>query len=107
MPQEILKQHDANQLFQFIEQWAFNRGLLNKDNSKAQMLKVVEEVGETCSAMLKNNEAKIKDGIGDSFVTLIVLSRQLGYDPIECLNLAYNEIKDRTGKMENGSFIKD
>ena len=25
----------------------------------------------------------------------------------ECLNLAYNEIKDRTGRMINGKFVKD
>jgi hypothetical protein len=25
----------------------------------------------------------------------------------DCINLAYNEIKDRTGSMKNGTFVKN
>lgn len=98
---------DANQLFDFVQQWAFKRGLINPDYSHAQMLKVMEEVGETASALLKKDQDKIIDGIGDCFVTLIILSAQLGLTPTQCLNAAYDEIKDRTGELKNGSFIKD
>ena len=46
------------------------------------------------------------DGIGDTFVTLIILSQQLGLDPKECLEMAYNVIKGRSGKTVNGVFVK-
>ena len=47
------------------------------------------------------------DGIGDSFVTLIILAKQLGLEPAECLEAAWNEIKNRTGKTVNGVFVKN
>jgi NTP pyrophosphatase (non-canonical NTP hydrolase) len=80
---------------------------LERENAPKQMLKVLEEVGETAGALLKSNEDEIKDGIGDSFVTLIILSRQLGLTPEECLEAAWNEIKDRKGKTQGGVFVKD
>ena len=87
--------------------WAQDKGLLEKENATKQMLKVMEEVGETASALLKNDHAKIIDGIGDSFVTLIVLSKQLGLEPLYCLEVAWNEIKNRKGKMVGGTFVKE
>jgi phosphoribosyl-ATP pyrophosphohydrolase len=105
--QPIANNYDANDLFKFVEQWAFKRGLINPEYAYAQMLKVMEEVGETASALAKKDQSKIIDGIGDCFVTLIVLSAQLGLSPTECLNAAYSEIRDRTGKLQNGTYIKD
>ena len=90
-----------------VTQWADDKNILKKENAPKQLLKVMEEVGETAGALLKNKEAEIKRGIGDSFVTLIILSKQLGLEPAECLEAAWNEIKDRTGKTENGVFIKN
>lgn len=90
-----------------VTQWADDKNILKKENAPKQLLKVLEEVGETAGALLKNKEAEIKDGIGDSFVTLIILARQLGLEPADCLEAAWNEIKDRTGKTENGVFIKN
>jgi NTP pyrophosphatase (non-canonical NTP hydrolase) len=96
-----------NELIENVIKWADVRNILQKDNAKNQMLKVVEELGETASAIAKNKPDEIKDGIGDVFVTLIILSKQLGLHPNECLQQAWNEIKDRTGKTINGVFIKD
>ena len=90
-----------------ITNWANDKGLLFNSNYPRQFMKVMEELGETSKAVLKYDEHGIIDGIGDTFVTLIILSRQLGLDPVECLNVAWNEIKDRTGKTVDGSFIKD
>lgn len=98
---------DFNRLIKNVSLWAEDKGILHKDNATKQMLKVVEEVGETCSALAKGREEDIKDGIGDSFVTLIILAEQLGMTPYECLESAWNEIKDRKGKTLNGIFIKD
>ena len=90
-----------------VIEWAFDKGIVEKENAPKQMLKVLEEVGETAGALLKGNEEGIKDGIGDSFVTLIILSRQLGLTPEECLEAAWNEIKDRKGKTQGGVFVKN
>lgn len=51
-------------------------------------------------------EWSLKDAIGDSIVTLIVLCLQLGYDVEECLTIAYNDIKDRKGVMIDDNFVK-
>lgn len=96
------------QLVNNVTKWADDKGLLTKDKSLAQMAKVMEEVGETASALVKNNQGALKDGIGDSFVTLIILAKQNGLEPLECLEAAWNEIKDRKGKVnENGAFVKE
>ena len=94
-------------LIENVSQWAEDKNILKVENAPKQLLKVLEEVGETAGALLKNKEAEIKDGIGDSFVTLIILAKQLGLEPADCLEAAWNEIKDRTGKTENGVFIKN
>jgi len=90
-----------------ILEWAKDKGLLANENKFKQMLKCVSEVGELSDALISDDLAGIIDGIGDTFVTLIILSRQLGLDPMTCLESAYDEIKDRTGRNENGIFIKD
>lgn len=87
--------------------WAADKDILKKENAPKQLLKVLEEVGETAGALLKSKNEEVKDGIGDSFVTLIILSKQLGLEPSECLEAAWNEIKDRTGKTVGGVFVKN
>lgn len=87
--------------------WANDRSILKEENASKQMLKVMEEVGETAGALAKNKIDELKDGIGDSFVTLIILAAQKGLTPAECLEAAWNEIKDRQGKTVNGVFIKN
>lgn len=96
-----------NELCLLVRQWADKRNLIHKDNATRQALKVVEEVGETAGALLKNNEDDLIDGLGDSFVTLIILTEQLGYSPQYVLGKAYNVIANRTGKTIDGTFVKD
>jgi len=96
-----------DELIENVQYWAEQKGLLEKGNSQAQMLKVIEEVGETAGAMLKQNHSELVDGLGDSFVTLIVLCYQLGLEPKDCLQAAWDEIKDRKGKTVNGTFIRE
>ena len=68
----------------------------------------MEELGETAGAIAKMKATdEIMDGIGDTFVTLIILSYQLGLEPTDCLQHAWDEIKDRKGRTENGVFIKE
>ena len=96
-----------DELIQNVKIWAKEKDLLKKENSQAQMLKVLEEVGETAGALLKNKNQEIIDGLGDSFVTLINLCYQLDLEPKECLQTAWNEIKNRKGKTINGTFIRE
>ena len=90
-----------------VLKWAEERGLLKAENAPRQMLKLMEEVGELAGAMAKNKQGDIIDAIGDIQVVLIILSKQLGIDYKECLIYAYNEIKERKGKLINGVFVKD
>lgn len=90
-----------------VLQWGLDRNIIVPQNQLKQALKMVSEVGELCDAIIKKDEEKQIDGIGDVLVTVIILSEQLGYDPVKCLEVAYNEIKNRTGKTINGTFIKD
>ena len=94
-------------IFDLIREWATERGLYDKGDEKTQALKLVEEVGETCRAILKNNHKDVVDGIGDCVVVLTNLAALSGTSIEECIEAAYNEIKDRTGKMDNGTFKKD
>ena len=87
--------------------WANERGLLKPENKLMQMGKMVSEVGELCDAIIKDDKNGQIDGIGDVLVTLIILANQLGYDIEDCLEVAYNEIKNRKGETINGTFIKE
>jgi len=95
------------QYFDLIREWASDRGLYDHGDRKTQALKLVEEVGETCRAILKDNDSDIEDGIGDCVVVLTNLAELQGTTIEACIERAYNEIKDRTGKMDNGTFKKD
>ena len=93
--------------FELIREWADARGLYEHGDIKTQALKLVEEVGETCRAVLKDDDHAAIDGIGDCVVVLTNLAELLGVSIEDCIEQAYNEIKDRTGKMDNGTFKKD
>ena len=93
--------------FDKIRLWANERGLYDKGDPKTQALKLVEEVGETCRAILKENLPETIDGIGDCVVVLTNLAELTGYSIEKCIDRAYEEIKNRTGKMSNGTFKKD
>jgi len=93
--------------FDLIRKWADDRGLYKHGDTKTQALKLVEEVGEICRAILKDNHSDVEDGIGDAVVVLTNLAELQGTSIEACIEAAYNEIKDRTGKMDNGTFKKD
>ena len=106
--QEKCKENcDCISQFDLIREWASKRGLYDNGDPKTQALKLVEEVGETCRAILKQDHKEIVDGIGDCVVVLTNLA-ELVNTPIEtCIDMAYNEISKRKGKMINGTFVKD
>ena len=106
---EDFYEEDDNVVFYFdmIRDWAEERGIYANGDPKTQSLKLVEEVGETCRAILKQNKDDAMDGIGDCVVVLTNLAELLDTSIEECVERAYAEISNRTGKMKNGTFVKD
>jgi NTP pyrophosphatase (non-canonical NTP hydrolase) len=96
-----------NELQQQILTWAKKREILDKATPETQLTKVTEEHMELVKAIHTKDEIGIIDGIGDSAVTLIILADLCGYDFEECVEYAYKQIKNRTGKMVDGVYVKD
>ena len=100
-------QATVNNKFDLIRQWAKDRGIYDKGNSHTQYVKLMEEAGELAKALLNKDEPEIVDAIGDMVVVLTNLAHQEGFDIESCIDSAYNVINKRTGKMINGTFVKD
>jgi len=96
-----------NSTFEAIRLWAKERGLYESGDEKTQALKLVEEVGETCAAIIRGNDVEARDGIGDCVVVLVNLAHIMGTDIETCIQEAYNEIQNRKGSMKDGNFIKE
>ena len=94
-------------LFDDIRDWATSRGLYTKGDTKTQFCKLMEEAGELGRAVLKNDREEFVDAIGDMVVVLTNLAHLGGFTIEHCIESAYNEIKNRKGKMKNGTFVKD
>ena len=120
--------------FELIREWAENKGIYAKGDVKTQYVKLQEEAGELAKAIMNDDYDEFVDAIGDCIVVLTNLA-ELGnkhfdtqeeyYEDVAgdggskmhfpstiitvegCVESAYNEIKDRTGKMKDGTFVKD
>jgi hypothetical protein len=90
-----------------VLEWAELRNLLHNENALKQYSKLQEESNELLIGILNKDPYEQIDAIGDCAVVLIILAEQLGHDFDRCLESAYNEIKDRKGRTENGNFIKE
>ncbi len=106
-----------------VNSWAEDKGILDLATGLSQIEKTREEVEETRDALLaKQNlqelyvnskgiisvvEEEIEDGFGDILVTVLIGCKLQGLDPLECLRKAVEVIESRTGKMVNGTFVKD
>jgi NTP pyrophosphatase (non-canonical NTP hydrolase) len=66
----------------------------------------MEEAGELAEGVLKKDKPEIKDAIGDMVVVLTNLASLEGLFIEDCIQSAYDVIKDRTGVMDNGTFVK-
>lgn len=107
--EKLIKEYEERlgmeELVKSVEQWSKDKGL-DTGNPDRQALKFFEESGEVASALSRGNLEDLKDGIGDTVVTLIILAQQHDMTLEECLQCAYSEIKGRTGKIINGTFVK-
>ena len=99
--------YNKENIFGLIREWAQERGLYDKGDSKTQYIKLIEESGELAQAILKNDEPEVIDAIGDMVVVLTNLAELEGMSIEDCIDSAYTEISARTGKMINGTFVKD
>ena len=98
---------NLDQLTKLIEEWGEGKGILPHTNPIAQFKKTQEEVNELLEGIKKEDLDEIKDAIGDIFVTLVMQTNAWNISMNECVQGAYDVIKQRTGKMVNGQFVKD
>ena len=104
---EIPDYDKSQMMFNKIRTWAETRGLYEKGNVMVQYVKLQEEAGELAKALLKDDQPEVIDAIGDMVVVLTNLAHQRGVYIETCIQSAYEVINKRTGKMINGTFVKD
>ena len=103
-----MEQFKSHLVFDQIEEWANARNLIAGSNPQAQFVKLIEEAGELANAIAKKKPIEeVTDAIGDMLVVLTIIAAQYGLTIGTCANYAYDQIKDRKGRMENGIFIKE
>ena len=120
---------EYEEICELVIEWGESKGIFDSSTPLRQLDKTQEELDETREALKKLNYfdceldlmealgmptsnkedilAEVKDGIGDMLVTIVLLSEMVGFDSTDCLNTAYDVIKQRTGKMVDGQFVKD
>lgn len=101
-----MKNGNLQELIGLVELWGKDKGILDNGTVEAQAKKVAEETAELVLAVGQKNDVEIIDGIGDVFVTIILLSKMYDFSIYDCLYSAYKEIQNRKGSMVNGTFVK-
>jgi NTP pyrophosphatase (non-canonical NTP hydrolase) len=110
---DYLELHAAGELHGLIDSillWGRDRGIIGPEGKatvETQFAKLLEEVRETAEAIAAGDQAAVMDGIGDMTVVNILLADLSGLEFITCLKSAYDIIKNRTGKIIDGQFVKD
>jgi NTP pyrophosphatase (non-canonical NTP hydrolase) len=90
-----------------IRQWAKDRNLIEGSDIKSQFVKLIEEAGELANSIAKKNDIEFADAIGDMVVVLTIMAAQNGMMIEDCIDAAWQQIRDRKGKMVDGIFIKE
>lgn len=91
-----------------IIRWAEARKIIPNAKPYTQLMKAVSEMGELCDAELKSDLSKVRDGVGDVTVCLLNYCALKDINFVDCLNEAYEEIKDRKGTtLPDGTFVKN
>ena len=94
-----------DELVKKVEQWHYDRNLIDGATDKDQVLKLLQELGELSDNVCKGND--IRDDIGDMLVVMINILARNKLTLEECLEVAYDDIKDRKGSMVDGIFVKE
>lgn len=103
-----------------VVNWAKDRDIMTESTPLQQFGKLFEEVLElhrtlVTIEMLKKfgftvTEKDLKylaDDIGDINVVTTIISNMFGVSTWQCQEQAWNDIKDRKGKMVKGKFVKE
>lgn len=93
--------------FDNIRRWAAARNLIQGSTPERQFVKLDEEMQELSAAIEADDGAEYIDAIGDCIVVLTIMAAQKGINVEDCIAAAWEEIKDRKGRMENGIFVKE
>lgn len=87
-----------------IVQWHYDRNLIDGSSDKDQTLKLLQELGELSDSVCKGKD--VRDDLGDMMVVMLNIMERNSLTLEMCLEKAYEDIKDRKGKMVDGVFIK-
>ena len=93
------------ELVKLIEQWHEDRNLIAGSTDKDQVLKLIQELGELSDSVCK--EKDMKDDLGDMLVVMINIMKRNNITIEDCSQKAYDDIKDRKGRMVDGIFVKE
>lgn len=94
-------------MFDRIRRWAVARNLIQGSTVVKQFTKLEEEITELADSIANDDRAEFIDAIGDCIVVLTIMAAQKGVNVEECIDAAWQQIKDRKGKMVDGIFVKD
>lgn len=100
-----LENEELCEYIDLIKEWHHDRNLIDGATDKDQVCKLIQEVGELSDNVCKGRD--ISDDIGDCIVVLVNLAERRGLTLTECVEIAYNDIKDRKGRMVDGIFVKE
>ena len=92
-------------LIEKVNKWFDDRNLIEGSSDKDQILKLMQELGELSDHACKGED--IRDDLGDMLVVMLNIMKRNNYSINECLQIAYDDIKDRKGKMVDGIFVKE
>ena len=93
------------ELIEKVNTWFGDRNLIEGSTDKDQVLKLMQELGELSDHACKGED--IRDDLGDMLVVMLNIMKRNNFTMEECLQIAYNDIKDRKGKMVDGIFVKE
>ena len=95
-------------VFSNIADWAQARNLIEGSTPQAQFIKLAEEQGEVAECIAKGlSKDELKKELGDMLVVITILAEQHGLSTNECATAAYEKIKHRKGRMQDGIFIRE
>lgn len=98
---------DFEEIQENVINWSAERGIFRESGLIEQFSKLYEEQGELIKAIMDTDQEAIIDAIGDMMVVLTNIAQFTGVSLVRCYYTAYQQIKDRKGKMVNGIFVKE
>ena len=93
-------------MFDLIREWATSRGIFEKGTKQGQFDKFLEETVELGQEFYAGDVDKMMDEMGDVVITLTLLAEMHGFTIEDAIELAYQKVNKRTGKVVNGQFVK-